>query len=141
MKRLVILLSFTLPFFCFSAQAQSSSTTTPTNSSKVGRSLDGKTFYIKTYDVANPSKIENDTLKFKNGKMMSSGCMQYGFKGASYQVSMQNGKAYFTSDFTSSKQGKISWNGYVDGNNINGKYLWHKEGQKDINYSFSGSTM
>jgi hypothetical protein len=138
MKRFLLLLGFASFTCCIFSSAQNSSTTEPTKT-KGTSSLEGKIYYIKTHDVNQPGKDVNDTLSFKNGKLISAGCLPYGFKTASYKVSNQNGTLYFTSTCFSDKEGKITWNGAVEGKNISGKYLWHKEGQNDINYVFTGT--
>jgi hypothetical protein len=141
MKNLGILFTLMLlvSFLSVQGQTASSASAKPVPSTtKVGRSLDGKTYYLSSYDANQPLNKTGDTLMFKSGKVVSASCSKYGFKSSSYHVSNQNGKMYFTATCYSDKEGKISWNGLVDGNNISGKYLWHKEGQNDISYIFTG---
>ena len=133
MRRSIQLLMLAFVTFNLSANAQNTNT-----SAQNKASLDGKTFYVMGHDVNHPEKPERDTIQFMNGKMSSNGCKQYGFKMSAYTATTANGKTTFTCVCHSDKEGQISWSGSVDGKNISGTYLWHKEGQNDINYAFSG---
>lgn len=138
MRCLFLLVSYALLPLGLPSPVQNNNDIDQPGEVKSGPSLEGKIFYIKSHEVNQPNSEMNDTLRFNNGKLMSSVYMPYGFKPAAYHASNQHGKIYFTSTCFSDNEGKISWNGVIDGKEISGKYQWHREDQNDINYVFTG---
>lgn len=105
----------------------------------VNKSLDGKSFQISIWDVAHPDKKDPDLLIFKDGKMDSDACHQYGFAAAAYKHQNKDHNTTFSTTINSANEGEILFEGMVKDNVINGKSVWKKAGQADINYEFSGS--
>ena len=98
--------------------------------------LDGKTFVGETGEKGKTAaKMENDTLQFANGKFRSSACDPYGFTEAPYTATTAaDGSIQWTSEATSSKEGRILWKGTVKGDALTGTFTWTKAGQAPIEY-------
>ncbi|MBK8953970.1 MAG: hypothetical protein IPM34_00230 [Saprospiraceae bacterium] len=106
---------------------------------KQAESLDGKTFQIGAWEVGKPDKQDPDVVSFANGQMDSEACHQYGFSPAPYTVELVNGKLSFKCTTKSESEGEIDFEGSYSQNTIEGKFVWRKEGQDNINYEFKGS--
>jgi len=102
-------------------------------------SLDGKTFLVKVSEKGKDDEATDDELIFKEGTFFSADCEQYGFSPASYKATSEGDKTMFESTMVSEKEGKVDWKGVVSDNKISGSFIWSKEGQDPINYSFEGS--
>jgi hypothetical protein len=100
--------------------------------------LDGKTFVGETGEKGGKTgaaKTEKDTLHFANGKFHSVACDPYGFTEAPYTATTAaDGSVQWTSEATSSKEGKILWKGTVKGDSLTGTFTWTKAGQAPIEY-------
>jgi len=97
----------------------------------------GKTYRIDNYIG---EKLDNsEDLVFTDTHVEGSICVQYGFEKAAYNV-WENGKDQpsFSCTMISQEHGKMVWEGVLKGKKISGKYLWTKEGQAPINYTFVG---
>lgn len=105
----------------------------------MNKSLEGKSFQISIWDVAHPDKKDADLLIFKDGKMDSDACHQYGFATSAYQQQNKDDNITFNCTIYSSSEGEIQFEGMVKDNAINGKSVWKKPGQADIHYEFSGA--
>ena len=99
--------------------------------------VDGKAFKIETFVDGKTDGIE--IMSFKNGQVENNECKKWGFMGAPY--SFDDKTASFKYTLTSASEGKMLWEGKVNGNKINGQYVWMKAGQKDIHYTFKGEEM
>ena len=106
-------------------------------SDNAGGILDGMTFVGTSGEKGKPA-AEPDTLKFKKGKFHSKSCDRWGFAKASYTATESGNLITFTSVTRSDSEGAISWEGRVDGETCEVHYVWTKEGQKPIEYVFSG---
>ncbi len=97
----------------------------------------GKTFRIDNYIG---DKFDNsEDLVFTDIEVEGSICVQYGFKKAKYTVTtLKKGVQQFNCTMLSKEHGKMVWEGELKGKTIRGKYLWTKEGQAPINYTFKG---
>ena len=102
-------------------------------------SLDGKTFNIKLTEYGKDGEPTDDELIFKDGTFFSSECEQYGFGQATYESASKNGATLFEATTSSEKEGKIEWEGKVEGDNITGNFMWSKPGQEPILYTYAGS--
>ena len=102
-------------------------------------SLDGKTFNIKLTEYGKDGQPTDDELIFKDGTFFSSECEQYGFGPATYESASKNGATLFEATTSSEKEGKIEWEGKVEGDNITGNFMWSKPGQEPILYTYAGS--
>ena len=80
--------------------------------------LDGK-LYITFVGPKGKEADGEDELVFKNGKFSSPSCV--------YKTRVDGGTIYFEADITSTKHGKILWKGKVDGDKIDGIYIWTKK--------------
>ncbi|KZS43005.1 hypothetical protein AWE51_16815 [Aquimarina aggregata] len=97
----------------------------------------GKTFRIDNYIG---DKLDNsEDLVFTNNEVEGSICVQYGFKKAKYTTTInKKGLQEFSCTMISKEHGKMVWTGEKNKNQISGKYLWTKEGQDPIQYTFKG---
>ena len=62
-------------------------------------------------------------------------CTKWGFGSGAYTHD-EKGKFKYT--LVSEKEGKMNWEGQVEGSSIAGKMVWVKAGQEDIQYTFKG---
>ncbi|WP_298545281.1 hypothetical protein [uncultured Aquimarina sp.] len=100
-------------------------------------SFAGKTFRIDNYIG---DKFDNsEDLVFTDTDVEGSICIQYGFKKAKYTTKInKNGLHEFSCTMSSKEHGKMIWIGEKTGSKISGEYLWTKEGQDPIQYTFKG---
>ena len=110
-----------------------------TNEASADDSLDGKSFSVKISEHNKDGEPTDDELVFKDGTFMSSDCEQYGFKPAPYESMSKDGATKFKSTLMSDKEGKAEWEGAVKGEEISGTFIWSKEGQDPIIYTYEGS--
>ena len=101
--------------------------------------LDGKTFSVNISEYGKDGQPRADDLIFNDGKFSSTECAQYGFGDAVYESAKKDGKILFEATTNSDKEGTIEWEGKVDGDNISGNFMWSKQGQDPIFYTYSGS--
>ncbi len=102
-------------------------------------SLDGKAFLVKLSEHGKNDEATDDELIFKDGTFFSVDCEQYGFGSAPYEARSKDGTIAFKSTLTSDKEGKAEWEGKVKGDKIAGTFIWSKQGQDPIIYSYEGS--
>jgi hypothetical protein len=88
--------------------------------------LDGK-LYMTLVGPKGEEADGEDELVFKNGKLFSPSCSTYGFGDGVYKTRVEEGTIYFEAAITSIKHGKIVWIGKVDGDKIDGTYIWTKQ--------------
>ncbi len=110
-----------------------------TNSALSADSLDGKSFSIKIKEYGKDTQATDDELIFKDGTFFSTDCEQYGFSPAKYESKLKGDVTLFKSTLKSDKEGKAEWEGKVKGGNIGGTFIWSKEGQDPIVYTYEGS--
>jgi hypothetical protein len=110
-----------------------------TNSALSADSLDGKSFSIKIKEHGKDSQATDDEIIFKDGTFFSTDCEQYGFSPANYESKSKGDVTLFKSTLKSDKEGKAEWEGKVKGGNIGGTFIWSKEGQDPIVYTYEGS--
>lgn len=95
--------------------------------------LDGRTFRIESF--ADNRSEGSELLTFQEGQVAGSECSKWGFTPAAYTCT--DGKTFrFT--LISPNEGKMEWEGKVEGKTISGSYVWTKAGQSDIAYTFRG---
>jgi hypothetical protein len=104
-----------------------------------GKSLDGKSYQLSTWDINHPDKQDPDLVTFKDGMMDSEACHQYGFKAAPYQSKYESGNFSFSGTITSPNEGSMLIDGKTKENQIEGTMLWKKAGQAEIHYGFRGT--
>ena len=111
-----ILIGFTLLFFLIAIPAYSGM-------------LDGKTFVGKNGHLGKDGSGK-DEIKFENGKFASITCStKYGFGNADYTTKIDGNKVFFTADIYSDKYGRMTYSGFVKGNDISANYFWYDKGK------------
>lgn len=109
------------------------------NYAAADESLDGKSFQVKITEYGKGGQPTDDVLIFKDGAFFSTDCEQYGFGSAAYESRSKGDTTVFKSALTSDKEGKAEWEGKVKGDDITGTFIWSKEGQDPIIYTYAGS--
>lgn len=109
------------------------------NNAAADDSLDGKSFMVKISEHGKDSEPTDDELIFKDGTFFSTDCEQYGFGKTPYESMSKGDSTLFKAVATSKKEGKAEWEGKVTGDNIAGTFIWSKEGQDPIIYTYEGS--
>ena len=92
--------------------------------------LDGKNFVGKNGEIGK-SGSEDDEIKFENGRFFSVGCGKYGFGDAEYTSKVDGDRVFFTADIYSNKYGRITYSGFVKGDDLNGTFIWFDKGKYD----------
>jgi len=103
--------------------------------------LDGKVFVGQSREK-NIRSVEEDELRFIDGKFHSSSYGLKGFNEGVYTARAEGDKIYFEAETVNPKQGKIEWRGIVHGDSIEVNYRWSKKGwlsNTEIDYSFNGT--
>ena len=90
--------------------------------------LDGKTFTGKN-GVIGESGSEDDEIRFQNGKFFSVGCGKYGFGESVYTANIDGNIVFFTADIYSDKYGRITYSGFVKGDDLQGTFIWFDKGK------------
>ena len=115
-KKNLILIGFTLFFFLIAIPVYSGM-------------LDGKTFSGKNGHLCKDGS-GSDEIKFENGKFVSVTCStKYGFSDAEYTTKVDGDKVFFTADIYSDKYGRMTYSGYVKGDDISANYFWYDKGK------------
>ena len=113
-----ILIGFALFFFLFAIPAYSGM-------------LDGKTFVGKNGHLGKDGS-GSDEVKFEKGKFESIGCStKFGFSDADYTTKVDGDRVFFTADIYSDKYGRMTYSGFVKGNDISANYFWYEKGKYD----------
>jgi hypothetical protein len=104
--------------------------------------LDGKEFVGKSGRLDKKAS-DDDEIKFEDGKFTSIGCTKYGFGDADYTTKVDGDRIFFTADVYSKKYGRITYSGFVKGNDMSANYIWWDKGKyekpEQIKW-FKGST-
>jgi hypothetical protein len=74
--------------------------------------LDGKIFTGQEVLVGKKASGV-DEVAFKDGKFISSGCIEWGFSGGDYATTADGENVHFVADTYSDKYGRITWTGTV----------------------------
>ena len=88
--------------------------------------LDGKTFIVHEGFMGEEASSEDD-ISFKKGKFYSTNCAQWGFGWGDYTAKVTGNTVYFEAVTSSPKHGKIMWKGQVNGDALEGSYIWTKK--------------
>ncbi len=111
-----ILIGFTILFFIIANSGHS-------------EMLDGKTFAGKNGHLGKDGS-GSDEIKFENGKFISVTCSEkYGFGDAHYTARADGDRIFFTADIFSKKYGRMTYSGFVKGDDINANYFWYNKGK------------
>jgi hypothetical protein len=100
--------------------------------------LDGKTF-AGSMGEKGKTKGDTDTFVFAKGTFDSLACHKFGFAGAPYTATENNGRVHFEATTTSTKEGTMAWKGSSQNDSIAGKAVWSKPGQAPVEYWFRGT--
>ena len=112
----IILVGFALLFFVIASPGHS-------------EMLDGKTFAGKNGHLGKDGS-GSDEIKFENGKFISVTCSEkYGFGDADYTARADGDRIFFTADIFSKKYGRMTYSGFVKGDDINANYFWYNKGK------------
>lgn len=109
-------------FFPLNALTQNA----PPETIKQSHLLDGKTFTGQNGSKGKPADRDDDFI-FSDGMFRSTSCDDYGFASAPYEAKKIDGVIYFKSVTKSPSHGQIAWEGQVDGDKIDGTFVWTKE--------------
>ena len=89
-------------------------------------SLDGKVF-VGHIGPKGGKADGQDEIVFLNGQFLSTGCSEYGFGSAPYDVSASGDRVAFKAVTLSPKHGQIEWEGQIQGDRLEATYLWTKK--------------
>jgi hypothetical protein len=93
--------------------------------SAIAETFDGRTYSVNT-GKDGKSAAGKDVVKFKDGLMSTALCIKFGFKPAPYSVRVDGARVYFRSDMISETQGKLSFDGHIDGDQLVAKATWEQ---------------
>jgi len=88
--------------------------------------LDNKVF-VGTTGEKGKEASKKDEIRFGNGHFRSAGCDEWGFEQAPYKVKTEGDSIRFHAVATSPTHGKMEWDGVVQGDTVEAKYVWTKE--------------
>ncbi len=88
--------------------------------------LDDKVFVGQKGDAGEPSDGE-DELIFSEGRFISASCRDYNFETGRYSTSEDGGAIHFEAVTESPSHGTITWQGTIEGNQLEATYVWTKE--------------
>jgi len=118
------ILFFTLTIiFSQNAIAQNGMSTEPPSTSAA---LDGRTYAGQNGSKGKPADHDDEFI-FSNGMFRSTSCDAYGFESGPYQTELVDGVIYFKAITKSPSHGQMVWEGKVDGESIDGTFIWTKE--------------
>ena len=90
--------------------------------------LDGKSFVGKNGEVGQKlAEYEDEEIIFQNGTFTSVSCEPYNFGSSPYNVRVVGDKIHFDAVTESPTHGKISWQGIIDGEQVEVSFVWTKE--------------
>jgi hypothetical protein len=90
--------------------------------------LDGKSFAGDIGDKGKPA-VGKEVMSFKDGKMVSSACVNLGFAGFPYKATKKGDMIEFEASASNPKEGTLSWKGTVSGDTLNATSVWTRPGQ------------
>lgn len=99
----------------------------------------GKTFVVYREGIG--GRTDCDTLTFENGAFTSESDKKYGFINCPYSAKDQGNVIGLKSQCQSEAEGALDWSAIVNGDMIQGTFLWKKDGQPDREYQFTGSLL
>jgi hypothetical protein len=115
-RKNLILIEFTSFFFLIAGSAYSGM-------------LDGKTITGENGHLGKDGSGK-DEIKFDNGKFTSITCStKYGFGDADYTAKADGDRIFFTADIFSKQYGRMTYSGFVKGNDISANYFWYDKGK------------
>ena len=88
--------------------------------------LDGKTFIGPTGPKGKEADGEEELI-FKDGKVLSVPCANWGFGWADYTARVEGDTIRFDSVMLSEKHGQIVWKGTITGEKLDSTFVWTKK--------------
>ena len=90
--------------------------------------LDGRSFVGKNGEVGQKlAEYEDEEIIFQDGLFTSASCEPYNFGSSPYNTKVVDDKIYFDTVTESPTHGKISWQGVIDGEQVEVTFVWTKE--------------
>ena len=90
--------------------------------------LDGKSFVGKNGEVGQKlAEYEDEEILFQDGLFTSASCEPYNFGSSPYNTKVVGDKIHFDAVTESPSHGKISWQGIIDGEDVDVTFVWTKE--------------
>lgn len=125
----VSLIALVLPIEA-SAQSQSQSTALP---------LDGKVFE-GVFLQRGKTRGDADVISFRNGRLHSSACDQYGYGEGTYTAVNEGDAIRFETETESPKYGKLRWSGIIRGQKLDATVMMMQPGKAPVeNWVVAGS--
>ena len=89
--------------------------------------LDGKSFVGKNGEVGQKlAEYEDEEIIFQDGMFTSISCEPYNFGSSPYNTTIVGGKIHFDTVTESATHGKISWQGIIEGEEVDVTFVWTK---------------
>jgi len=98
---------------------------TVTDSLSPASALDGRSYSGQNGSKGEPADHDDEFI-FSSGMFRSTSCDAYGFESGPYQTEVVDGVIYFKAVTKSPSHGQMVWEGKVDGDSIDGTFLWTK---------------
>jgi hypothetical protein len=92
----------------------------------ISATVDGRTYSVDTGKEGKPAGGK-DVVRFADGLMSTALCIRFGFKPAPYTVRVEGSKVHFRSEMISETQGKLVFNGHIEGDRLVAKAEWAQE--------------
>ncbi len=90
--------------------------------------LDGRSYVGKNGEVGQElAEYEDEEIIFHDGMFTSVSCEPYNFGSSPYNVKVVGDKTHFDAVTESPTHGKISWQGVIDGEQVEVSFVWTKE--------------
>jgi hypothetical protein len=105
----------------------SSKTAIGSEASDAAGALEGKVFVGHTGPLSSTAIDGEDEIVFKNGRFLSTACINWGFDSPPYRATVKPDGIHFEALTRSPRHGQILWRGVVSGNILEATYLWTKE--------------
>lgn len=100
----------------------------PTWAGEKSNLLDGRSYVGKNGEVGQElAEYEDEEIIFQDGLFTSASCEPYNFGSSPYNTKIVDEKIHFDAVTESPTHGKISWQGIIDGEQVEVSFVWTKE--------------
>jgi hypothetical protein len=89
----------------------------------ISATVDGRTYSVDTGKEGKPAGGK-DVVRFADGLMSTALCIRFGFKPAPYTIRVEGSKVHFRSEMISETQGKLVFDGHIEGDRLVAKAEW-----------------
>lgn len=89
--------------------------------------LDGKVFVVDLGPQGKAADEKDDVLTFDAGRFHSKFCDKYGFGTGAYEAKLDGAAIVFTTETVSESDGRLVWQGRVEGATIEGTIVHHRK--------------